>query len=92
MLIEVREMKERQKTMTDALNEMKLENSSLWTELMILRQKHLQQQEIINRLIQLILLTLVQPRSGLSVKRRYPLMIHDTSCLNKRRKLSKVIL
>ncbi|XP_012057173.1 PREDICTED: heat shock factor protein 1-like [Atta cephalotes] len=90
MLIEVREMKERQKTMTDALNEMKLENSSLWTELMILRQKHLQQQEIINRLIQLILLTLVQPsRSGLSVKRRYPLMIHDTSCLNKRRKLSK---
>ncbi len=39
MLIEVREMKERQKTMTDALNEMKLENSSLWTELMILRQK-----------------------------------------------------
>ncbi|KAG5313064.1 HSF protein, partial [Pseudoatta argentina] len=90
MLIEVREMKERQKTMTDALNEMKLENSSLWTELIILRQKHLQQQEIINRLIQLILLTLVQPsRSGLSVKRRYPLMIHDTSCSNKRRKLSK---
>ncbi|KYN11507.1 Heat shock factor protein [Trachymyrmex cornetzi] len=91
VLIEIREMKEYQKTITETLNEMKSENSTIWTEVMRLNQKYLQQQEIINRLIRLVLLALVQPsRSGLSVKRPCPLMIRDLqSTSHKRFKLSK---
>lgn len=85
-------MKGRQENMNSTLNDMKIENATLWRELVMLRQKHLKQQQIINKLIQ-FLVTLVQPsRSGLSVKRRYPLMINDSSRLHKQRKLSKVIL
>ncbi|KAL0104261.1 hypothetical protein PUN28_017172 [Cardiocondyla obscurior] len=89
MLAEVKNMRGRQENMDSTLNEMKLENATLWRELAMLRQKHLKQQQIINKLIQ-FLVTLVQPsRSGLSVKRRYPLMINDSSRSHKQTKLSK---
>jgi len=92
MLVEVKNMKGRQENMDSTLNEIKLENATLWRELVMLRQKHLKQQQIINKLIQ-FLVTLVQPsRSGLPVKRRYPLMINDSSRAHKQSKLSKVIL
>lgn len=92
MLDEVSNMKNRQENMDSLLSDMKLENGALWRELAMLRQKHIKQQQIINKLIQ-FLVTLVQPsRSGLSVKRRYPLMINDSSRPHKRNKLSKVIL
>ncbi|XP_011166965.1 heat shock factor protein isoform X2 [Solenopsis invicta] len=85
---EVRDMKGRHDHMDSTLNEIKQENSALWREIVMLRQKHLKQQQIINKLIQ-FLVTLVQPsRSGISVKRRYPLMI-DSSRSHKQSKLSK---
>jgi heat shock transcription factor 1 len=96
MLAEVRNMRGRQESLDSKLGTMKHENEALWRELAMLRQKHMKQQQIVNKLIH-FLVTLVQPSSragGLPVKRRYPLMIDDTSRLNrnKRTKLAKVIL
>lgn len=93
MLSEVRNMRGRQEHLDSRLGAMKHENEALWRELAMLRQKHLKQQQIVNKLIH-FLVTLVQPSrgSGLSVKRRYPLMIDDSSRARKQSKLSKVIL
>lgn len=89
---ELREMKERQNSMNDTVMKMKRENSTLWTELAMLTQKHLHQKELIDRLIQFLVSLVQPPRSGISVKRRRPLMINDSSRLHKQFKLSKVIL
>jgi len=96
VLAEVRTMRSRQESLDNKLGTMKHENEALWRELAILRQKHIKQQQIVNKLIH-FLVTLVQPSSrggGLPVKRRYPLMIDDPnhSNRNKQSKLSKVIL
>lgn len=91
MLTEVRSMRGRQEHLDSRLGAMKRENEALWRELAMLRQKHLKQQQIVNKLIH-FLVTLVQPsrNGGLSVKRRYPLMIDDSSRQrNKQAKLSK---
>lgn len=94
MLAEVRNMRGRQETLDNKLGAMKHENEALWRELALLRQKHMKQQQIVNKLIH-FLVTLVQPSSrggGLSVKRRYPLMIDDSDRSQKLNKLSKVTL
>ncbi|XP_036140786.1 heat shock factor protein isoform X3 [Monomorium pharaonis] len=89
ILNEVKDMKGRHDHMDHTLNEIKQENAALWREIVMLRHKHLKQQQIINKLIQ-FLVTLVQPsRSGLPVKRRYPLMINDSVRPHKQGKLSK---
>ncbi|XP_066599441.1 heat shock factor protein-like isoform X2 [Prorops nasuta] len=91
MLTEVRSMRGRQEHLDSRLGAMKRENEALWRELAMLRQKHLKQQQIVNKLIH-FLVTLVQPSrgSGLTVKRRYPLMIDDSSRQrSKQAKLSK---
>ncbi|XP_050600780.1 heat shock factor protein isoform X3 [Bombus affinis] len=91
MLTEVRSMRGRQEHLDSRLGAMKRENEALWRELAMLRQKHLKQQQIVNKLIH-FLVTLVQPSrsGGLSVKRRYPLMIDDSNRQrNKQTKLSK---
>ncbi|XP_017791384.1 PREDICTED: heat shock factor protein 1-like isoform X1 [Habropoda laboriosa] len=91
MLNEVRSMRGRQEHLDSKLGAMKRENEALWRELAMLRQKHLKQQQIVNKLIH-FLVTLVQPSrgGGLSVKRRYPLMIDDSSRQrSKQAKLSK---
>ncbi|XP_071857560.1 heat shock factor protein isoform X2 [Bombus fervidus] len=91
MLNEVRSMRGRQEHLDSRFGAMKRENEALWRELAMLRQKHLKQQQIVNKLIH-FLVTLVQPSrsSGLSVKRRYPLMIDDSNRQrNKQAKLSK---
>lgn len=86
-------MKGRQEHVDSKLGAMKHENEALWRELAMLRQKHIKQQQIVNKLIH-FLITLVQPSrgGGLTVKRRYPLMIDDSNRQRKERKLSKVIL
>lgn len=91
MLTEVRSMRGRQEHFDSRLGNMKRENEALWRELALLRQKHLKQQQIVNKLIH-FLVSLVQPNrnSGLAVKRRYPLMINDKQH-NKHRKSSKVM-
>lgn len=77
VLSDVRQMKGRQETMDSRLAAMKLENEALWRELSVLRQKHMKQQQIVNKLIQ-FLVTLVQPTHNLSMKRRNtPLMLRD---------------
>ncbi|XP_012263412.2 heat shock factor protein-like isoform X2 [Athalia rosae] len=92
MLTEVRSMRGRQEHLDSRLGAMKRENEALWRELAMLRQKHLKQQQIVNKLIH-FLVTLVQPSragggAGISVKRRYPLMIDDPN--RQRAKQSKV--
>lgn len=93
MLTEVRSMRGRQEHLDSKLGAMKRENEALWRELAVLRQKHLKQQQIVNKLIH-FLVTLVQPSrsGGLSVKRRYPLMIDDSNRQrSKQSKLNRVI-
>lgn len=80
VLHEVKNMRGRQDSLDTRFSAMKQENEALWREVAILRQKHMKQQQIVNKLIQ-FLVTLVQPqRSGLGNslgKRRYQLMIND---------------
>lgn len=89
VLSEVRTMRGRQEHLDTKLGAMKRENEALWRELAMLRRKHLKQQEIVNKLIH-FLVTLVQPNrsTGLTVKRRYPLMI-DGHQSNKQMKMGK---
>lgn len=93
MLTEVRNMKGRQEDLDSRIGAIKNENEAMWRELAMLRQKHIKQQQIVNKLIH-FLVTVCQPSrsSGLHpVKRQYPrLMIDDPK--HKERKLSKVIL
>lgn len=92
VLSEVRSMRGRQEHMDSRLGAMKRENEALWRELAMLRRKHLKQQEIVNKLIH-FLVTLVQPSrsGGLSVKRRYPLMIDDHQ-RSKQMKVDKLVV
>jgi hypothetical protein len=80
VLHEVKNMRGRQDSLDNRFSAMKQENEALWREVAMLRQKHMKQQQIVNKLIQ-FLVTIVQPqRSGLSNnmgKRRYQLMIND---------------
>ena len=64
-------MKGKQETVDSRLNSMKRENEALWREVAALRQKHMKQQQIVNKLIQ-FLISIVQPsgRAGLGLKRR----------------------
>lgn len=80
VLTEVKNMRGRQDSLDTRFSAMKQENEALWREVAILRQKHLKQQQIVNKLIQ-FLVTIVQPqRSGLASgigKRRGQLMINE---------------
>lgn len=80
VLNEVKNMRGRQESLDTRFSAMKQENEALWREVAILRQKHMKQQQIVNKLIQ-FLVTIVQPqRSGLGSgigKRRGQLMIND---------------
>ncbi|XP_057379463.1 heat shock factor protein-like isoform X5 [Daphnia carinata] len=78
VLADVRGMKGKQENVDSRLNTMKRENEALWREVASLRQKHMKQQQIVNKLIQ-FLISIVQPngRAGLGLKRRYPLMLGE---------------
>ncbi|XP_055596404.1 heat shock factor protein isoform X2 [Uranotaenia lowii] len=91
VLTEVKNMRGRQESLDSRFSTMKQENEALWREIAILRQKHLKQQQIVNKLIQ-FLVTIVQPsRGGLSSmgnasnKRRFQLMINEAPA-NKTKK------
>lgn len=77
-LSDVKMMRGQQASVDSQLSAMKQENAVLWRELAVLRQKHMKQQQIVNKLIQ-FLVTMVQPShmSGLGGKRPYPLMLHE---------------
>lgn len=78
VLSDVKQIRGQQVSVDSQLSAMKQENTVLWRELAILRQKHMKQQQIVNKLIQ-FLVTMVQPShmSGLGGKRPYPLMLHE---------------
>ena len=49
ILTEVKHMRGRQETVEGRLSAMKQENEALWRELSLLRQKHIKQQTIVNK-------------------------------------------
>ena len=69
-LVEMSQMKDRQDDLDNKLDNMKSENEALWGEVLSLRQKHNQQQKIVNKLIQ-FLVALVQPRINKGIKRKF---------------------
>lgn len=91
VLSEVKNMRGRQESLDTRFSAMKQENEALWREVAILRQKHMKQQQIVNKLIQ-FLVTIVQPqRGGLNTgigKRRCQLMIRDEPQSKVRDKIS----
>ncbi|XP_006887497.1 PREDICTED: heat shock factor protein 1-like [Elephantulus edwardii] len=76
LLTNVQLMKGKQESMDSKLLTMKHENEALWREVASLRQKHAQQQKVVNKLIQ-FLISLVQSNRILGVKRNIPLMLGD---------------
>ncbi|XP_067002927.2 heat shock factor protein 4 [Anabrus simplex] len=80
VLSEVKTMKGRQDNVDSQLSAMKRENEVLWREVAILRQKHLKQQQIVNKLIQFLVSMVQSSRNGgLGIKKPYPLMLGDTA-------------
>ena len=69
-LTEMGHMKERQEDLDNKMEGMRSENEALWGEVLSLRQKHHQQQKIVNKLIQ-FLVALVQPRMSKGIKRKF---------------------
>lgn len=97
VLTDVKLMKGRQDSLDNRFLSMKQENEALWREVAILRQKHMKQQQIVNKLIQ-FLVTIVQPQRGSGigsmggmsgVKRRFQLMINDVPDAAKQRKTTR---
>lgn len=78
ILSDVQVMKGKQETIDTRINSMKQENAALWREVALLRQKHTQQQKVVNKLIQ-FLLSLVQNNRIMGLKRKMPLMLNDSS-------------
>lgn len=78
VLTDVQLMRGRQETMDGKLSAMKQENEALWREVANLRQKHVQQQKVVNKLIQ-FLVSLVQSNRVIGMKRKMPLMLNDSS-------------
>ncbi|XP_059251350.1 heat shock factor protein 1 isoform X3 [Mustela nigripes] len=68
LLTDVQLMKGRQESMDSRLLAMKHENEALWREVASLRQKHAQQQKVVNKSNRI-----------LGVKRKIPLMLNDGS-------------
>ncbi|XP_063041802.1 heat shock factor protein 1 isoform X2 [Engraulis encrasicolus] len=78
VLTDVQLMRGRQESMDGKLSAMKQENEALWREVASLRQKHAQQQKVVNKLIQ-FLITLVQSNRVIGMKRKMPLMLNDST-------------
>lgn len=57
VLSDVKQLRGRQVNVDNQLNAMKQENALLWREVAILRQKHLKQQKIVNKVADLIFLS-----------------------------------
>ncbi|XP_049516852.1 heat shock factor protein-like isoform X2 [Dermacentor silvarum] len=77
LLSDVGSIQGRQEHMDQLLSDMKKENEALWREVARLRQNHMKQQQIVEKLIQ-FLVTMVQANRNITVKRKIPLMLHDS--------------
>lgn len=82
VLTDVKLMKGKQESLSSKMDKMKKENEALWREVASLRQKHVKQQQIVNKLIQ-FMIHLVGGNSGLPgsslPKRKLPLMIKNNA-------------
>uniref|UniRef100_A0A7M4EAG4 Heat shock transcription factor 2 n=1 Tax=Crocodylus porosus TaxID=8502 RepID=A0A7M4EAG4_CROPO len=65
----------KQETIESRLSALKRENENLWREVAELRAKHLQQQQVIRKIVQFIV-TLVQSNQLVSLKRKRPLLLN----------------
>ncbi|XP_030202467.1 heat shock factor protein 1 isoform X1 [Gadus morhua] len=81
-------MKGKQENIDSKITTMKHENEALWREVATLRQKHAQQQKVVNKLIQ-FLVSLVQPNRVIGMKRKLPLMLSDSSSTHSIPKYSR---
>ncbi|CAL8299537.1 unnamed protein product [Lota lota] len=81
-------MKGKQENIDSKITTMKHENEALWREVATLRQKHTQQQKVVNKLIQ-FLVSLVQSNRVLGMKRKLPLMLSDSSSSHSMPKYSR---
>ncbi|XP_024154173.1 heat shock factor protein 1 isoform X1 [Oryzias melastigma] len=88
ILTDVQNMKGKQETIDSRIVAMKHENEALWREVASLRQKHAQQQKVVNKLIQ-FLVSLVQTNRIMGVKRKIPLMLNDSSSTHSMPKYSR---
>ncbi|XP_078123859.1 heat shock factor protein 1-like isoform X2 [Sander vitreus] len=88
ILNDVQLIKGKQETIDSRIISMKHENEALWREVASLRQKHLQQQKVVNKLIQ-FLVSLVQSNRIMGVKRKIPLMLNDSSSAHSMPKYSR---
>ncbi|XP_030644663.1 heat shock factor protein 1 isoform X4 [Chanos chanos] len=88
MISDVQHMKGKQESMDSKISTLKHENEALWREVASLRQKHVQQQKVVNKLIQ-FLITLVQSNRVLGMKRKIPLMLNDSSTAHSMPKYSR---
>uniref|UniRef100_A0A8C7QJX9 Heat shock transcription factor 1 n=1 Tax=Oncorhynchus mykiss TaxID=8022 RepID=A0A8C7QJX9_ONCMY len=88
ILTNVQHIKGKQETIDSQIIAMKHENEALWREVASLRQKHAQQQKVVNKLIQ-FLVTLVQSNRVLGMKRKIPLMLNDSSSAHSLPKFSR---
>ncbi|XP_057208870.1 heat shock factor protein 2 isoform X2 [Triplophysa rosa] len=76
ILTSVQSVHEQQENMDARLATLKRENEDLWAELSDLRQKHMQQQQVIKQLVQFIF-TFVQNNRLLNLKRKRPLALNS---------------
>ncbi|KAG1948378.1 heat shock factor protein [Pimephales promelas] len=88
MITDVQLMKGKQESMDSKISTLKHENEALWREVATLRQKHSQQQKVVNKLIQ-FLITLARSNRVLGVKRKMPLMLNDGSSTHSMPKYSR---
>ncbi|GCC19611.1 heat shock factor protein 1 isoform X3 [Chiloscyllium punctatum] len=88
ILNDVHIMKGKQENLDSKLLTMKHENEALWREVASLRQKHAQQQKVVNKLIQ-FLISLVQSNRVIGMKRKIPLMLNDSSSAHSMPKYSR---
>lgn len=88
ILSDVQLMKGKQETIDSRIIAMKHENEALWREVASLRQKHAQQQKVVNKLIQ-FLVSLVQTNRIMGVKRKIPLMLNDSGSAHSMPKYSR---
>lgn len=89
VLGDIRGLRDKQATMDARLNQMKKENQTVWREISRMRQLHMKQQQVVNKLIQL-LLSLVQPGANNRLGKRQLLAIGPAmTTVNDQTKRSK---
>ncbi|KAL3860115.1 hypothetical protein ACJMK2_010282 [Sinanodonta woodiana] len=89
VLSDLQTLKSKQDVMNTTMESMKKENETLWREIASLRQKHLKQQQIVNKLVQFLVHLVGANRRMPNMKRKMPLMLTGSSQVPPSSKLPK---